>query len=306
MIDLAAEWDAALQAMTPEIELELIRDWGIPSLHFLRKRVLSSSAEILNSAPRRSQARGADRHSPASSHDDLTLEGPLKCGAVPSESEAGEYASASGGVHDRQRLDRVPASEDHSPQSSRPPHPYEWPMIGRARVVLDGRHLYQPHEAGEWCFITPVCRQDPDTFASDLPGAWVRWGQIVDLCAWHPASPDKWALRTGEADWLGLILYPSADPVPIYRTPLSWLRASTGWADWFGPGLALLSPSTSQPRPFQHLSAADLIAALRGGIVAENYAHREELRRACHIIDLSFETHFRQLHGRDFFSWAIS
>jgi hypothetical protein len=301
MIDLMAEWSAALAAMTPQIELELIQDWGIPSLHFLRKRVLSFSAEILNSAPGQVQARGADRHSPAS-HDDMTYAGPLKSGAAPSESEAGFIRRrAAASTIDKGSIG--PASEDYHPQSSRPPHPYEWPMIGRARIVLDGPDLYQPHEAGEWAFVTPVCRQDPETFASDLPGAWVRWGSLVDLCAWHPASPDKWAVRTGEADWLGLVDWPPESPVRLSRSPASWLRAK-GWADPSGPGLVLVGdPAAALPRPYHACCTADVIVSFGAGVVCEDYAHYEQLRRLCPMVEEHYQRWFREQHGRSFFAW---
>ena len=31
----------------------------------------------------------------------------------------------------------------------------------------------------------------------------IRFGEIVDLVAWHPRRPDRWALRTGEGIVLG-------------------------------------------------------------------------------------------------------
>jgi hypothetical protein len=91
----------------------------------------------------------------------------------------------------------------------------------------------------------------------------IRDGSIVDLIAFHPAHPDLWALRHGLANWLGAVepQYLDPDPVPVWRTPLAWLRAGCR-------GLVLLGDRASQYR----------ILTLLHSIVAEDDGHAAELR----------------------------
>src|SRR5947207_9325461 len=82
---------------------------------------------------------------------------------------------------------------------------YALPLIGRARICLEGRNGYDPHPEGDEALITPLRREDPETIAAAEPAAGVIWGEICDLVAWHPATPSCWAVRSGEAAWLGQV-----------------------------------------------------------------------------------------------------
>lgn len=78
-------------------------------------------------------------------------------------------------------------------------------LVGLASVIVDGEQ-YQPHETGVPAFITPAFEGD----------------RLIDLVAWHPASPDRWALRYGVADRLG---EPEWETCRVWRSVFNWLRA---------------------------------------------------------------------------------
>lgn len=139
-------------------------------------------------------------------------------------------------------------------------------MIGRIRAGVSGQ-LYEPDMDGGTAYVTPVRVIYADTPECRYPGHAVRNGRIVDLVAWHPARPERWALRTGAAEWLGSIApqyMPPVPKVPIRRSVLSWFRHCCA-------GLVLLSPNPADQYR--------LLAQCRGGIIAENAEHQAELRR---------------------------
>jgi hypothetical protein len=85
-------------------------------------------------------------------------------------------------------------------------------------------------------------------------------GARSSICARsNPAAPDRWALRRGIASWLGACepQYLDPDPVPVWRTPLGWLRAGCR-------GLVLLTEDKTDR--YRCLS-------MLGSIVAEDQAH---------------------------------
>lgn len=140
-----------------------------------------------------------------------------------------------------------------------------YPLIGTASVRLQGR-LYEPAPDGRPAYITPVLVADPASPETPAPGTYAcHLGEIVDLVAWHPAYPERWALRVGAASWLGCIepQYMDPEPVCIRRSPLAWLRAGCD-------GLAILSRDP-----------ADAYRLLTGcaRLVAEDRTHATELRR---------------------------
>jgi hypothetical protein len=136
-------------------------------------------------------------------------------------------------------------------------------MIGVTRIRLAGE-LYEPEPEGGRAFISPILAHLPDTPESSDPWAFARFGSLVDLIAWDPAHPHKWALRTGAASWLGCIppQYIEPEPVRIWRSPLAWFRSDC-------TGLALVT----RERP----EAYRLLANLRGGIIAEDHHHAAEI-----------------------------
>lgn len=143
-------------------------------------------------------------------------------------------------------------------------------LIRPARVLIEGE-AYQPHEDGDWCFVTPCLHIDGDKWrehvwtkrccAPDEARCW--FSEVVDLVAWHPATPGRWARRTGDASMLGAIDEGAA--LRVWRTPLSWLRGG-------GEGVCFL---TSE----QGIIAEALRAASE--VIAEDGRHAAELRRIC-------------------------
>jgi hypothetical protein len=150
-----------------------------------------------------------------------------------------------------------------------PPHDVEL-LIGTARIRLFARgRLFEPDPDGGIAFVSPV-RIDPHNPVSPearAPGPCCRFGALVDLVAWHPLHPDRWALRTDAAEWLGCIepQYMDPAPVPIRRSVLSWFRAGC-------TGLVLLSRVPAvQYR---------LLMDCHGDVIAEDTAHAAKLRQA--------------------------
>ncbi len=104
------------------------------------------------------------------------------------------------------------------------------------RIAVAGS-TYEPDPAGKGAFLLPVRVDNPLTpEAADSIGI-IRAGSIVDLLAFHPAHPYRWALRRDDAEWLGAIepQYLDPAPVPVWRSPLAWLQAGCR-------GLVVLSP----------------------------------------------------------------
>lgn len=100
-------------------------------------------------------------------------------------------------------------------------------LVGAALIRVEGE-VYSPDpECGKSAFITPCRVHDAVSPESTVPDSYCRLGDIVDLVAWHPARPARWALRTGAAEWLGCIepQYMGPAPVDIRRSPLAWFRA---------------------------------------------------------------------------------
>jgi hypothetical protein len=140
-------------------------------------------------------------------------------------------------------------------------------LIGIGQVRLYRSDFYEPDPDGRACLITPVCVHTALDPESSAPEVFCRAGAIVDLVAWHPEQPDRWALRAGAAEWLGCIEPQYLDEparVPIRRSVLSWFQAGC-------TGLVLLSRS--------RLDQYRILMNCRGGIIAEDAAHRAELRR---------------------------
>lgn len=139
-----------------------------------------------------------------------------------------------------------------------------YPLIGVDAISV-GDGLYQPTPGGGAAYITPVL-VNGGTPETPHPLAYARHlGECVDLVAWHPLHPERWALRTGAATWLGCIgpQYMDPEPVAIRRSPLAWLRAACD-------GLVILSKQ-----------ADDAYRLLCGcaELIAEDAEHRAELRK---------------------------
>jgi len=124
---------------------------------------------------------------------------------------------------------------------------------------------FEPDEEGGHAFVIPVRVESTVTPEAFDPAAAVRDGGAVDLVAFHPAKPHRWALRCGNAEWLGAIepQYLAPDSVRVWRTPLAWLQAGCR-------GIVLLSP--------ERVSRYRTLSCLHS-IVAEDLEHASELRR---------------------------
>jgi hypothetical protein len=140
------------------------------------------------------------------------------------------------------------------------------PLVGVARIMLssDGG-LWQPHEGGVQAFVTPTMSIDMEgwrqvawsgALPEDDPWLGYLYG-IEDLVAWHPNTPERWALRWGVAEMLGEAGDPE-EPLRVHRTPYGWLKAG-------GEGVCVLRPSG--------YGALRLVDRL----IAEDSAHRHEL-----------------------------
>lgn len=136
------------------------------------------------------------------------------------------------------------------------------PAIARITVAGD---IYQPDRAGGIAFLVPVRLDHPVTPEAADPAETVRAGAIVDLLAFHPTHPHCWALRCDAGEWLGAIepQYLNPPPVPVWRSPLAWLRAGCR-------GLVILSTASAD--------RYRVLAGCRGGVVAEDAGHAAELR----------------------------
>jgi hypothetical protein len=138
-------------------------------------------------------------------------------------------------------------------------------MVGVARGRLGKFNLFEPDPDGALTFLSAV-RVDPWhplSIETPVADAAVRHGDIVDIVAWHPDHPGRWALRLGNALHLGLIEPQYLDPeaVRVHRGPLGWLRARCR-------GLVLL---THDPRDQYR------ILTICRAIIAEDPEHKRAL-----------------------------
>jgi len=141
-------------------------------------------------------------------------------------------------------------------------------LVGVARVLFDGVY-YQPHESGSPAVIVAVRgdRDDGSEIEHAAPIDAARRGEgLVDLIAFAPNAPDRFALRAGNAIVLGFMppQYLSPEPVRFHRTPLDWLRAE---AD----GVCILD---DRPQV-----AAGILAHCRGGVIVADLEHGRQLSR---------------------------
>jgi hypothetical protein len=116
-------------------------------------------------------------------------------------------------------------------------------MVGVLPIRLDKtRWLWEPDpESSQLAYITPLRIGRPDTALSPEPWGMPRCGDLVDLIAWHPANPHRFALRTAACPWLGCVPWAEPFPALIRATPLSWLQADCD-------GLVLLTRKPAQLR----------------------------------------------------------
>lgn len=146
-------------------------------------------------------------------------------------------------------------------------------LIGAANVELtDDGAEYTPCAAGVRCFILAVRSArsgsgiwgKPTPF-SIAPEHTVRDGDAIDLVAFRPDYSARWALRYGDAHWLGAVEPRrwGGPPVSIWRSPFSWLRAGA-------TGLVVLTRDKTDARELLHRF---------GWIDGEDATHVRELVR---------------------------
>jgi hypothetical protein len=126
--------------------------------------------------------------------------------------------------------------------------------------------LYEPDPDGGEAFVTPVLIDDPIGPETISPAQTIRFGEIVDLVAWHPRHPDAWALRVGAAEWIGAIPPQSMPPIP----PVPFRRSMLAWFQHRCTGLMLLAT--------ERAARYRLLTGCRGGISVEDARHLAELR----------------------------
>jgi hypothetical protein len=99
-------------------------------------------------------------------------------------------------------------------------------------IALDATGaLFRPDPVGKQGWVVPV-----RTTNLAYPAEWIETadfediiscGPTLDLIAFAPTRPGRWALRLGEAPVLGAIEPQdlSPDPVPVHRDVTDWLRS---------------------------------------------------------------------------------
>lgn len=140
-------------------------------------------------------------------------------------------------------------------------------MVGILPIRLDkGGARWEPdHEdGGHFAYITPLRVERPDTALSPEPWEAARFGELVDLIAWDPAAPQRWALRVGASSSLGSIPWGEPFPATIRASPLSWLKADCD-------GLVLLTRDPVEVRA--------ILGEFEHGIQAESDALTAQLRK---------------------------
>jgi hypothetical protein len=129
-------------------------------------------------------------------------------------------------------------------------------LVGFSRGRIVGNHLYEPDESGKSSFVTPVLVHHAVSPETNCPAQACRFGEVVDLVAWHPEAPRAFALRCGRAQWLGSYepQFMAPYPVSVHRGVLAWLRSGCR-------GIVLLTTSSAQRyrvvANIQRIEAAD-------------------------------------------------
>jgi hypothetical protein len=125
--------------------------------------------------------------------------------------------------------------------------------IGAARVVIEPGGLYVPNCIGTYAYILPC----------------IGTGGLIDLVCWIPATGEI-ASRLGVAAMLGqrqaeeAVDDTNVRPVPVWRSPLSWLRAAR-------TGIVVVDA----------VRAGHLLSGLV--LLAEDAAHAADLRRRLRV-----------------------
>lgn len=103
------------------------------------------------------------------------------------------------------------------------------PVPTRARFADRERVLYEPDEDGAAVWVmaaTCVSPSQPEEIKASAPLDVVATGPIIDLVAFHPGCPERFAPRIGNAVVLGCVppQYCEPDRVKVWSDVGDWLR----------------------------------------------------------------------------------
>lgn len=134
-----------------------------------------------------------------------------------------------------------------------------------ARVAFEGE-CWWPDSHGEQAILTPVRLPLRPGLEALYPMSWVTGGTLLDVAATMPDTSEHSYLRKGLGSVLGVIepQLVNPEPVRVWRSPISWLRAG-------GKGIVLLTDSLD--------IAFDILVQIRTP-VAEDLEHWRKLRAA--------------------------
>ena len=139
-------------------------------------------------------------------------------------------------------------------------------LIRTARIRLAADGLFEFETDGAPAFVTPIVgwpdgdieHPDPIEAQSELP--------ILDLVAWHPSAPGRWALFRGAVTVLGLV-----EPQTIAPFPVKIHRGVDGWFRSGLDGLVILTRKSAEIAAILHSIAS---------AAAEDELHAAELKAA--------------------------
>jgi hypothetical protein len=103
-------------------------------------------------------------------------------------------------------------------------------MVMSAPIAVTDR-TFRLSPSAAHALITPIRIDDasPTSECNESTSSPVHYGQLVDLIAWHPDRPGKWALYTGHALALGWCTPrgwdDASDPVRVHSTVAGWFRS---------------------------------------------------------------------------------
>jgi hypothetical protein len=154
------------------------------------------------------------------------------------------------------------------------PRHYLWGgsmRFGTAEIITSGT-TYEPMPGGKRAFIVPAVPLRDDVFDDD----------VGDLIAWFPDNPSRWWHRFGLVPFLNFEAVERAawfrEPLSLWSTPLSWLRAA-------GKGAVILDNAVHLPLWFggiTDIASEDIALARR---IKRAMQQQERRLPAFHVLD---------------------
>ena len=130
-----------------------------------------------------------------------------------------------------------------------------WNWCRTMRVSVEGP-IWWPDPAGSPAVIVLVRARHDRGITAESPELLLTYGEVIDAVAFDLRRPLRWAVRTGAAVALGIAPWSNEDrvPVPIWKTPIDWLKAN-------GEGICFLTPDLRERqqalRTIRQVSAVD-------------------------------------------------